>query len=50
MLQHPLELTSDTGAGACFAVTVPLGESQADTAPAPAKPTRTAPSRGAASW
>lgn len=40
MLQHPLELTSDTGAGACFAVTVPLGESQADTAPAPAKPTR----------
>lgn len=40
MLQHPLELTSDAGAGACFAVTVPLGESQADTAPAPAKPTR----------
>ena len=40
MLQHPLELTSDAGAGACFAVTVPLGESQADTAPATAKPVR----------
>jgi len=40
MLQHPLELTSQPGAGACFAVTVPLGESQADTAASPAKPVR----------
>ncbi|MCW1987628.1 UNVERIFIED_ORG: signal transduction histidine kinase [Sphingomonas sp. R1F5B] len=40
MLQHPLELTSDAGAGACFAITVPLGESQADTAPTTTKPVR----------
>lgn len=40
MLQHPLELTSDAGAGACFALTVPEGESQADAAPAQAKPAR----------
>lgn len=40
MLQHPLELVSDAGQGACFMVTVPQGESRADTTPALTKPTR----------
>ncbi|WP_333836940.1 hybrid sensor histidine kinase/response regulator [Novosphingobium sp.] len=40
MLQHPLALNSEAGAGACFAVTLPEGECQADAVPAHAKPAR----------
>jgi K+-sensing histidine kinase KdpD len=49
MLQHPLELCP-TRAGRLLCRDRTAGESQADTAPAPAKPTRDRAIQGAASW